>query len=209
MVKAGAAVDDGHRRGRPAARAGRHPHRRRQHPLPRHHPPHEGARRRRACSTSAPASPAARKGRCKGPSIMPGGDPTAWPHVKPIFQAIAAKVDDGVALLRLGRPRGGRATSSRWSTTASSTATCSSSASRTTCMKDAARPERRRAARGLRPVEQGRARQLPDRDHRATSSATRTRRRGKPLVDLILDTAGQKGTGKWTVDSATDTGHRR
>ena len=37
---------------------------------------------------------------------------------------------------------------------------------------------------------------------------------GKPLVDFILDTAGQKGTGKWTVDSATDNGvaadaHRR
>ena len=31
----------------------------------------------------------------KGPSIMPGGDPAGWPHVKPIFQAIAAKVDDG------------------------------------------------------------------------------------------------------------------
>ena len=30
-----------------------------------------------------------------GPSIMPGGNPAAWPHVKPIFQAIAAKVDDG------------------------------------------------------------------------------------------------------------------
>src|SRR5262245_31014273 len=29
---------------------------------------------------------------------------------------------------------------------------------------------------------------------------------GKPLVDLILDTAGQKGTGKWTVDSATENG---
>jgi 6-phosphogluconate dehydrogenase len=27
-----------------------------------------------------------------GPSIMPGGSPTAWPHVKPVFQAIAAKV---------------------------------------------------------------------------------------------------------------------
>jgi 6-phosphogluconate dehydrogenase len=27
-----------------------------------------------------------------GPSIMPGGTPAAWPHVKPIFQAIAAKV---------------------------------------------------------------------------------------------------------------------
>ena len=30
-----------------------------------------------------------------GPSIMPGGSPAAWPHVKPIFQAIAAQVDDG------------------------------------------------------------------------------------------------------------------
>ncbi|RMH64495.1 MAG: decarboxylating NADP(+)-dependent phosphogluconate dehydrogenase [Bacteroidetes bacterium] len=30
-----------------------------------------------------------------GPSIMPGGSPAAWPHVKPIFQDIAAKVDDG------------------------------------------------------------------------------------------------------------------
>src|SRR5207237_7161741 len=29
---------------------------------------------------------------------------------------------------------------------------------------------------------------------------------GKPLVDLILDTAGQKGTGKWTVDAAASTG---
>jgi 6-phosphogluconate dehydrogenase len=28
-----------------------------------------------------------------GPSIMPGGNPAAWPHVKPIFQAIAARVD--------------------------------------------------------------------------------------------------------------------
>ena len=30
-----------------------------------------------------------------GPSIMPGGSPAAWPQVKPIFQAIAAKVADG------------------------------------------------------------------------------------------------------------------
>ncbi|HNT77123.1 MAG TPA: decarboxylating NADP(+)-dependent phosphogluconate dehydrogenase [Anaerolineae bacterium] len=30
-----------------------------------------------------------------GPSIMPGGSPAAWPHVKPIFQAVSAKVDDG------------------------------------------------------------------------------------------------------------------
>jgi 6-phosphogluconate dehydrogenase len=29
-----------------------------------------------------------------GPSIMPGGDPEAWPLVKDIFQAVSAKVDD-------------------------------------------------------------------------------------------------------------------
>src|SRR6195952_1674360 len=35
------------------------------------------------------------EGALKGPSIRPGGNPEAWPHVKPIFQAIAAKVPDG------------------------------------------------------------------------------------------------------------------
>src|ERR1700685_3623745 len=35
------------------------------------------------------------EGARNGPSIMPGGNPAGWPHVKPIFQAIAAKVDDG------------------------------------------------------------------------------------------------------------------
>ena len=32
------------------------------------------------------------EGARRGPSIMPGGSPPAWPHVKPIFQAVAAKV---------------------------------------------------------------------------------------------------------------------
>jgi 6-phosphogluconate dehydrogenase len=35
------------------------------------------------------------EGALKGPSIMPGGSAAAWPHVKDIFQSIAAKVDDG------------------------------------------------------------------------------------------------------------------
>src|ERR1035437_10851276 len=35
------------------------------------------------------------EGALKGPSIMPGGSPAAWPAVKTIFQAIAAKVEDG------------------------------------------------------------------------------------------------------------------
>src|SRR5512136_1737702 len=36
-----------------------------------------------------------KEGALHGPSIMPGGSPAAWQHVKPIFQAIAAKVADG------------------------------------------------------------------------------------------------------------------
>jgi len=35
------------------------------------------------------------EGALKGPSIMPGGNKKAWPHVKTIFQDIAAKVEDG------------------------------------------------------------------------------------------------------------------
>lgn len=35
------------------------------------------------------------EGARRGPSIMPGGNKEAWPHVKPIFQAIAAKADNG------------------------------------------------------------------------------------------------------------------
>ncbi len=35
------------------------------------------------------------EGARRGPSIMPGGSPAAWPHVKDIFQQIAAKVADG------------------------------------------------------------------------------------------------------------------
>src|SRR6266705_4596227 len=35
------------------------------------------------------------EGARKGPSIMPGGSPAAWPHVKDIFQGIAARVADG------------------------------------------------------------------------------------------------------------------
>jgi 6-phosphogluconate dehydrogenase len=35
------------------------------------------------------------EGALRGPSIMPGGSPPAWEHVKPIFQKIAAKTADG------------------------------------------------------------------------------------------------------------------
>src|SRR5438445_3053364 len=47
------------------------------------------------------------EGALLGPSIMPGGNPDAWPHVKPIFQAIAAKVADGTPCCDWVGPEGG------------------------------------------------------------------------------------------------------
>ena len=48
------------------------------------------------------------EGALKGPSMMPGGSPAAWPLVKPIFQAIAAKVgpNDDIPCCEWVGPRG-------------------------------------------------------------------------------------------------------
>ena len=59
-----------------------------------------------------------------GPTIMPGGSPAAWPFVKEIFQGVSAKVEGNVPCCDwVGETA--RAITSRWSTTASNTATCS------------------------------------------------------------------------------------
>jgi len=86
----------------------------------RHQPPHKDL---------APKHPVhrhrrlrRRRRRAHRPSIMPG-NPAAWPHVKPIFQAIAAKVEDGTPCCDWVA-KTAQVTSSRWSTTASSTAIC-------------------------------------------------------------------------------------
>jgi len=56
----------------------------------------------------------------------------------------------------------------------------------------------------FRRMEQRRTGFVPDRDHCEHSRFKDTD--GQPLVDKILDTAGQKGTGKWTVVSSQDLG---
>jgi len=48
------------------------------------------------------------EGALKGPSLMPGGSPDSWPHLKPIFQSIAAKVgpNDDIPCCEWVGPRG-------------------------------------------------------------------------------------------------------
>jgi 6-phosphogluconate dehydrogenase len=69
-----------------------------------------------------------------GPSLMPGGEFQAWLELKPVWEAIAAKVDAKTGKPLTGASPGSparptsaptaRDTTSRWSTTGSSTATC-------------------------------------------------------------------------------------
>ena len=189
-----------------ASGKGRHPHRRRQlATIPDTNRRTKDLDEQRACSSSAPASPAARKARATARPSCPAAIPEAWPHVKAIFQAIAAKVEDGTPCCDwVGEDGAGHYVKMVHNGIEYGDMQLICEAYQ--LLKDGLGPERRRAARGLRRVEQGRARQLPDRDHRATSSRKKDED-GKPLVDKILDTAGQKGTGKWTAHQRARSGH--
>ena len=128
----------------------------------------------RACSTSAPACPAAKKARATAPRIMPGGSPAAWPHVKDIFQSIAAKVEDGTPCCDwVGEDGAGHYVKMVHNGIEYGDMQLIGEA----YQLDERRPrhDRRRNARRLCRMEQGRTRFLPDRNHRATSSRSRTR----------------------------------
>ncbi len=143
------------------------------------------------------------EGALNGPSIMPGGSAAAWPHVKPIFQAIAAKVADGtpccdwvgdngaghfVKMVHNGIEYGDM---------------------QLICEAY----QIMRELLGMTPDEmhqEFRHWNTGDldsylieitRDIMAFKDTD-----GQPLVDRILDTAGQKGTGKWTSVAALDLG---
>ncbi|MFN0065749.1 MAG: decarboxylating NADP(+)-dependent phosphogluconate dehydrogenase, partial [Chlamydiales bacterium] len=138
-----------------------------------------------------------------GPSIMPGGHPEAWPHVKTIFQDIAAKVESGqpccdwvgdegaghyVKMVHNGIEYG----DIQLICEAYSLMTC---------------------VLGLKPdqiadiFKQWNTRELDSYLIEVTSHVFRTEDTdGKLLLDKILDVAGQKGTGKWTAINSIDMG---
>jgi 6-phosphogluconate dehydrogenase len=143
------------------------------------------------------------EGALLGPSIMPGGSAAAWPHIKPIFQAIAAKVEDGtpccdwvgdngaghfVKMVHNGIEYGDMQL------------ICESYQ----IMKELL---------GMSPDEMHEVFKGWNRGDLDSYLIEITRdilafkdTDGQPLVDKILDTAGQKGTGKWTSVSALDSG---
>jgi len=138
-----------------------------------------------------------------GPSIMPGGNPAAWPHVKPIFQAIAAKVEDGTPCCDwVGEDGAGHFVKMVHNGIEYGDMQLISEA------YDLLKHGLGLTADDLHEVfAEWNTGELDSylieisRDIFAKKDED-----GSPLVDKILDTAGQKGTGKWTVISALDTG---
>jgi 6-phosphogluconate dehydrogenase len=143
------------------------------------------------------------EGALLGPSIMPGGSKAAWPSVKPIFQAIAAKVEDGspccdwvgengaghfVKMVHNGIEYGDMQL------------ICEAYQIMRDLL-DMSADEMHAVFKNWTEGELNSYLIEITRDILAYKDSD-----GKPLVDKILDTAGQKGTGKWTGVAALDLG---
>jgi 6-phosphogluconate dehydrogenase len=138
-----------------------------------------------------------------GPSIMPGGAPEAWPHVKPIFQSIAAKVADGSPCCDwVGEEGAGHFVKMVHNGIEYGDMQLISEAY-----------DVMQHALGLSPDEMSAVfsewnkGKLDSYLIEITAEILAYKDEdGQPMVDKILDTAGQKGTGKWTAVSALDNG---
>ena len=143
------------------------------------------------------------EGALTGPSIMPGGSPAAWPHVKPIFQDIAAKVDDGSPCCDwVGENGAGHFVKMVHNGIEYGDMQLICEAYQ--IMKDLL---------GMSADEMHEVFKEWNRGELDSYLIEITRdilafkdEDGAPLVDKILDTAGQKGTGKWTGVIALDLG---
>ncbi len=144
------------------------------------------------------------EGALKGPSIMPGGNPEAWESVRPIFQAIAAKVTDGTPCCDwVGDEGAGHYVKMVHNGIEYGDIQLICEAYH--LLKDLlglkADDFHEMFARwNTGPLDSYLieiTRDIFGYKDEATD---------QPMVDLILDTAGQKGTGKWTVTSALDLG---
>jgi 6-phosphogluconate dehydrogenase len=143
------------------------------------------------------------EGARKGPSIMPGGNPEAWPAVKEIFQAIAAKVEDGTPCCDwVGENGAGHYVKM--------------------VHNGIEYGDMQLICEAYQLLKDGLG-ITPDEFHEIFTDWNKGEldsylieisaeifsvkdEDGSPMVDKILDAAGQKGTGKWTCVSALDLG---
>ena len=140
------------------------------------------------------------EGALLGPSIMPGGNAEAWPVLEPIFKAIAAKVEDGTPCCEWIGPDGA----------GHYVKMVHNGIEYGDMQMIAEAYSLLREVGGFEPGVMSRV--FADWNEGELSSylveitadilARVDDGTGRPMIDLILDTAGQKGTGKWTgIDS--------
>jgi 6-phosphogluconate dehydrogenase len=137
-----------------------------------------------------------------GPSIMPGGSPAAWPHVKPIFQAISAKVDGAPCCEWVGE--GGAGHYVKMTHNGIEYGDMQLICEAYNLMKTGLGLTPDQMHEVLAEWNKGELNSYLIEISRDILAYKDTD--GQPLVDKILDTAGQKGTGKWTVVSSQDLG---
>jgi 6-phosphogluconate dehydrogenase len=138
-----------------------------------------------------------------GPSIMPGGDPAAWEAVKPIFQAIAAKVEDRTPCCDwVGE--GGAGHYVKMVHNGIEYGDMQLICEAYQLLKDGLGLSADEFEQVFTEWNKG------DLDSFLIEISAiifgKKDDDGLPMVDKILDTAGQKGTGKWTAISALDMG---
>ena len=142
------------------------------------------------------------EGARNGPSIMPGGSPAAWPHVKIIFQSIAAKVDGAPCCDWVGE--GGAGHYVKMVHNGIEYGDMQLIGEAYNILKSGlglGAPELHDIFAEWNTGELDSYLIEITRDIFAFKDTD-----GLPLVDKILDTAGQKGTGKWTIQNSADLG---
>jgi len=143
------------------------------------------------------------EGALRGPALMPGGSPEAWPLVRPFLQAIAAKADDGQACCEWMGP-GGAGHFVKMVHNGIEYADMQMICEAYALMKDVGMtaPEMSAVFREWNAGELGSYLIAITADILAQTDPDT----GQALVDVIVDTAEQKGTGKWTSQVALDMG---
>ncbi len=143
------------------------------------------------------------EGALLGPSLMPGGSPAAWPAVKEIFQAVAAKVEDGTPCCDwVGEGGAGHFVKMVHNGIEYGDMQIINEAYQV--MKDMLGMSDDEMHEVFKTWNEG---DLDSYLIEITRDILAYKdEKGEPLVEKILDTAGQKGTGKWTAVSALDLG---
>ena len=142
------------------------------------------------------------EGALKGPSLMPGGSPAAWEAIRPIFQSICAKVEDGSPCCDwVGENGAGHFVKMVHNGIEYGDMQLICEAYQ--LMRDGL---------GMSSAEMGEVFAAWNRTElnsyliEITADILRHSENGEITVEKILDCAGQKGTGKWTGISALDEG---